>query len=1820
MNKIMIVEDDAKIAELLKSHIQKYGDEAIVVDNFGRVFESFQEQLPQVVLLDVNLPSYDGYYWCRQIRTVSTCPIIFISARSGEMDQVMALESGADDYITKPFHYEIVMAKIRSQIRRVYGDYATKERILEREGLSLYPERMELRLKEHSILLTRKESLLMETLMHHYPRIASRETILDKLWDDYSYVDDNALSVNVTRLRKKLADLGIDEAIETLRGMLAILFICWLDGYDHMLTGLYALFLGICLLLSYLTYRYVRLRPFYQYLTSPSDVPPQDLKSSSAPLATALTGFVDAQHRRHRERERVWEEQRRQHLTFMNQWVHQMKTPLSVIELITQDGDDERLASIAEESDRLRHGVDMVLYMARRDTFAQDFHIDRVPLRELVNEVIRDNRRSFIRHYVYPEIVIDASLTAETDAKWLRFIIQQLISNAITYSAGSKTKVTFSAYAQNKAVILSIEDRGVGIPESDLKRVFDPFFTGENGRTFKESTGMGLYLVKEVAELLHHQVEMESELSNLCKTYNAKMPFEALSDINLTIEKGEFVGIMGPSGSGKTTLLNLVSTIDEPTSGEVLVDGTDPHRMNPDELALFRRRRLGFIFQSFNLLSTLTVKENILLPLTLEGVSLDQMNRLLEPIAVQLGLTSILDKRTYEISGGQAQRTAIARALIHSPKLVLADEPTGNLDSKSARDVMELLTKMNKQQASTMMLVTHDAMAASYCDRVVFIKDGKFHNEITQGGNREFAFNNVIRNKRVYLAHFLSCSFSVLVFFIYALLLFHPDLQGQLTSTSRTISELATNGMRISQYAIFIFSFFFCLYSGSVFLQTRKREFGILMMHGMSPRQLRRLVFTENTLIGGASIITGIIAGLIFTKVILLVIAKLLVIQAGLTFYVPMQAIGLTVAAFVLMFGAVALVTSRIVRSGRLADLFQAQEKPKPEPKPSPLLSILAVLLILAGYGTVMYYVSNRNYSLALLLTGVVLVTTGTYFLFAQLSVYVIRGLKRKERVFFRRTNLLTLSQLAYRMKDNATMFFMIAIISAIAFTGIGTVLAMDHPGLEEMENPYAYMYKNSLSMEREQQDISLIKKKLDEHGFAYQSQTVHGKRLWNRYTLVKQSEYDAVARMQGKQQSGELADGESLIHPGSLYEANQIAAKKESLPDSLLLQPNETWEKFVSVKRYVSAVVLPDQAYTVVVNDHTFDAVPQEEDSLIHFTLFNVPQWKDTRDISGELAAEIGKGPMGRYEFTSLVLNWLNMKQTNGLLFIISAMVGVVFFTFAASLLYFRLYADMERDREQYRRITQLGLLRRELRSIVTKQLLLMFFLPIGLALLHSGVAFLALQQLVDFSVWTNSLFIFLSFIGYRIGSGVELDEGIRGMTYFDRARKLSKGFLLISAGERFLLKARIELLCKKKQISRKDLVEGLITQAHFANILAGRYPFADDLAEHMAVRLGIPVTYLTAAAATDEETLQRAEHIFQKMSGQAVSGSYVETLEDRDDTLVVELTTSLMKAVYYQQMNDQIAYDYLHQSYLNHYLEKYGRPDEVDLPAPLKKALLLYKIQHYRSKGRYYDVMNDVNRLSSLVEPGTEIWLTAQSIRMEACVLLKEFEQAKQVFEQTMRQIVDDRLYHRLSGLYVAYSGYCFAMGLVQEALRALSMAEANLVYLEQPGDVVTTIMNNRIVMLTMTGEPDKALEEIIRFEAMIAKEPGETQRALEPVTTIYRCEAAYASKNWGLLAQGIERLRLICGSIDQEMALVFYESQLALAQGDAERVQSLALECLPYFESTQHVQRLEQLYEALAVISEEGRRYKESSLYYRKLVYLLRENGGRGPSRPI
>lgn len=220
---------------------------------------------------------------------------------------------------------------------------------------------------------------------------------------------------------------------------------------------------------------------------------------------------------------------------------------------------------------------------------------------------------------------------------------------------------------------------------------------------------------------------------------------KAIDNISFEVEKGEFVAIMGASGSGKTTLLNCISTIDKVTSGHIYVSDMDITKLKGNNLNKFRREELGFIFQEFNLLDTLTAYENIALALSIQNVPTKQIDERIKKVAKELDIVNILEKYPYQMSGGQKQRIASARAIITNPKLVLADEPTGALDSKSARMLLEQFKYLNKDIGATILMVTHDAFTASYATRVIFIKDGKIFNEIHKGtdGRREF-FDKII--------------------------------------------------------------------------------------------------------------------------------------------------------------------------------------------------------------------------------------------------------------------------------------------------------------------------------------------------------------------------------------------------------------------------------------------------------------------------------------------------------------------------------------------------------------------------------------------------------------------------------------------------------------------------------------------------------------------------------------------------------------------------------------------------------------------------------------------------------------------------------------------------------------------------------------------------------------------------------------------------------------------------------------------------------------------------------------------------------------------
>lgn len=238
------------------------------------------------------------------------------------------------------------------------------------------------------------------------------------------------------------------------------------------------------------------------------------------------------------------------------------------------------------------------------------------------------------------------------------------------------------------------------------------------------------------------------EVKGVRKVYTTRFggnKVEALRNVTFSVEQGEYVAVMGESGSGKTTLLNILAALDKPTGGSVILQGNELSKIKESQIAAFRRDNLGFVFQEFNLLDTFTLEDNIYLPLVLAGKKYEEMHGRLEPIAKQLGISQLLKKYPYEVSGGQKQRAAVARALITDPKLVLADEPTGALDSKSARMLLERFTFLNSMLEATILMVTHDAFTASYASRVIFIKDGKIFHELQKGKQtRKEFFNRII--------------------------------------------------------------------------------------------------------------------------------------------------------------------------------------------------------------------------------------------------------------------------------------------------------------------------------------------------------------------------------------------------------------------------------------------------------------------------------------------------------------------------------------------------------------------------------------------------------------------------------------------------------------------------------------------------------------------------------------------------------------------------------------------------------------------------------------------------------------------------------------------------------------------------------------------------------------------------------------------------------------------------------------------------------------------------------------------------------------------
>ena len=605
---------------------------------------------------------------------------------------------------------------------------------------------------------------------------------------------------------------------------------------------------------------------------------------------------------------------------------------------------------------------------------------------------------------------------------------------------------------------------------------------------------------------------------------------------------------------------------------------------------------------------------------------------------------------------------------------------------------------------------------------------------------RQFAFNNVIRNKRVYAAYFLSSMFTVMVFFTFGMFAFHPALYEE------TMKDKALYGMAVAGGIIVIFSFFFILYSMSSFLQSRKKEFGVLMVQGMSARQVRFMVFLENMLIGFFATVGGIGLGLIFAKVILLIAENVLIIDESLHFYFPLLAIGITFVTFIILFFIISLFIASVLRTRKLIDLIKSDKQSKGEPKASTVLAILAVVLLVAGYGTALYVEGIEVFYA--MVPVIIIVIIGTYFFFTQLSVFVIRWFKSKPHIFWRKTNMILLSDLSFRMKDNARTFFMVAIISTVSFSAIGTLFGLQTyltDGLKEF-NPFSYVYTADV-----EEDEATIKKDLQQIGKILQEEHVQAEMELiemqyydyphddvDEIMIVQASDYNRFAALRDEKQVT-LRDDEAIV-----VKTDDKNIMNTNLDEALMNRPPELADgNRIQPHKQMLSNIFPEMYPYYIVSDQAYSELPQANSTQLHVAWQEKENDQDTVIQAGKrIYDEIGYGKVMAIDYTLYEI----LKFYGPILFI-GLFIGIVFFVSAGSFLYFRLYTDLDDDKKKFTAIAKMGLSEMELKKIITRQTAILFFTPMIVALTHGAVALTALSNFFHHNLFKESLLVLGSF-----------------------------------------------------------------------------------------------------------------------------------------------------------------------------------------------------------------------------------------------------------------------------------------------------------------------------------------------------------------------------------------------------------------------------------------------------------------------------------------
>jgi putative ABC transport system permease protein len=601
---------------------------------------------------------------------------------------------------------------------------------------------------------------------------------------------------------------------------------------------------------------------------------------------------------------------------------------------------------------------------------------------------------------------------------------------------------------------------------------------------------------------------------------------------------------------------------------------------------------------------------------------------------------------------------------------------------------------------------------------------------------RQFAFRNVLRNKRLYIAYFLSSMFTVMVFFTFAIFAFHPAF------SEGAINKNVMLGMTVAGGIIYVFSFFFILYSMSSFIQSRKKEFGLLINFGASNKQIRLMVFLENILIGFFATVGGILAGLVFAKAILLIAENVLIINESLDFYFPILAISLTFVSFILLFLFISIFVAFILRTNKLVDLIKGDKQSKGEPKASIILSVLAALLLMSGYGTALLV---KGVAVVYAMIPVIIVVTlGTYILFTQLSVYCIRLLKKNKSIFWRKTNMLLFSDLSFRMKDNARTFFMVAIISTVAFSAIGALYGFQSyltKGVKEI-NPYTYTYSPFLDDSKEviDNDLKKINSILEEENvdtemeaadLSYFESTEDNSTV----LIVKASVYNRFAALIDEKELNPGDDEAIVVEQSDASMMQGQNASEVLMKSSIQLVDGQEIKPSNAVE---SAVLAGFNGYYVV-NDNIYEQLGSALRSEMNAA------WEVNEGANEAQVIVAGKRLEEEVEHKAFSVDYTlyAINKAYGPILFIGLFIGIVFFVSAGSFLYFRLFMDIDEEKRKFSSIAKIGLTQSELKKVVNRQIAILFFSPIIVALIHGAVALTALSHLFDYDFTTESTLV---------------------------------------------------------------------------------------------------------------------------------------------------------------------------------------------------------------------------------------------------------------------------------------------------------------------------------------------------------------------------------------------------------------------------------------------------------------------------------------------